>query len=157
MAFNLSDEAATKIGKAAEDAGWGMPADTTPDQLHKHIGTAAFFALMAVGRGGAFKIAAERVDHIYKHKWDLSKDDDYANGELMQAAATCLSLYASGSMAAIVVAGQMEERKMWPWQSKFGLSFFDKIAAKSKEEQLVIAGSFIAAEIDRINGTAKVQ
>jgi hypothetical protein len=148
MGYNLSDEAAIKIGKAAEDAGWGTDPKTSKEDFHKHIGLAAFFALMASGNGGAFKIAAERVDHFEKHGWDLSKDADYANGELMVAAGVCMALYDGG------VNSLAEES--WPWQSEFGMSFFHKIAAKSKEEQLVIAGSFIASEIDRINGTAKV-
>ncbi|TGE29835.1 hypothetical protein [Hymenobacter metallicola] len=99
---------------------------------------------------GAELIAAERQEQIHKHGWDVAHDDDYGRGELMQAAATALSLYASGDMANICVAGQTEEVKMWPWQTEFGLVFFRKIERKSPLEKLIVAGALIAAEIDRL-------
>jgi hypothetical protein len=53
---------------------------------------------------GAELIAAERQEQIHKHGWDVKHDEDYGRGELVQAAATCLSLYVTGEMASIISA-----------------------------------------------------
>jgi hypothetical protein len=103
---------------------------------------------------GAALITAERQEQIHKHGWDVKHDEDYGRGELVQAAATCLSLYVQGDMASINVAGQYEEEKMWPWQSDFGMSFFKKIDRKSDIDKLKVAGALIAAEIDRLQAAA---
>jgi hypothetical protein len=146
MAFNISNEVLTAVGKAAEDAGWSCKESEWPE-FHKHVGEAVLKTLLGSTDSGAFLIAAERLDHTVRHGWDLNRDADYVKGELRLASEICQSLSKGANLEFM--------RSSWPWQSDFGLSFFDKILAKSPIEQLIIAGSFLAAEIDRLNNCGK--
>lgn len=78
---------------------------------------------------GAEEVFQERMEQKHKHGWDES-DDQYTNGELVQAALFCL--------------GQAE----WPegWMEEFK----QKILAKDQVGKLRVAGAFMAAEIDRL-------
>lgn len=81
---------------------------------------------------GFESIAKERIEQVNKHHFQLSEDRQYENGELIKAA-----LYATTL-----------DIKHWPrtWDKYFR----NKIKNKSLEERFVIAGAFIAAEIDRL-------
>lgn len=81
---------------------------------------------------GAQMIAKERQEQIEKHGWSLDQDQYYANGELAQAALYCM------------------EPDHFEWPRKWDGYFKNKIDSKSDINQLVVAGAFIAAEIDRL-------
>jgi hypothetical protein len=107
---------------------------------------------LGIGEGsGAALIAAERAEQIHKHGFDVKNDADYGRGELVEAATTCIFLYKADR--------QIEPigRKMWPWKSDFGMSFFDKITGKSDVEKLTVAGALIAAGIDRLLASAPLE
>lgn len=121
-------------------------------------------------------IAEERQRQIDVEKWDYSHDADYANGELIMAAgcyaASALSrhledklntnqsplakfqVYDFGERDFFENAGDRGDRMIraagwvdaWPWDSRF-----DKRKKHNKIRSLVIAGSLIAAELDRLN------
>ena len=81
-------------------------------------------------------IAIERQEQIEKHGWDLTRDQDYKNGELSDAAVFCLTL----------------DDKIWPWNDEgIGTYFKRKIEAKSYQERVIISGAFCAAELDRLS------
>jgi hypothetical protein len=87
---------------------------------------------------GVELIAKERAEQIEKHGWDLSNDDDYAQGELLMAAQFCLNV---------------NNDLLWPWHDGpdgIGTYFFKKIRAKIPTERIIIAGAFCAAELDRL-------
>jgi len=77
-------------------------------------------------------IAQERQEQIEKHGWSLDRDQDYADGQLKQAALYCLAPHIFG------------------WPNGWIIRFKDKVDNKTKIEQLTVAGALIAAEIDRL-------
>jgi hypothetical protein len=81
---------------------------------------------------GFESIAKERIEQVVKHRHFLDKDLLNTKGELVKAAMFCISL----------------DGKLWPrtWDKIYR----DKIKAKSLEERYVIAGAFMAAEVDRL-------
>jgi hypothetical protein len=81
---------------------------------------------------GFESIAKERIEQVKKHRYDLHTDRTYEKGELIKIAQYCLTL----------------DSKFWPrsWISQFR----NKIKSKSLEERYVIAGAFLAAEVDRL-------
>lgn len=81
-------------------------------------------------------IAQERQEQIEKHGWDLSNDADYGKGELIDAARFSLT---------------PGKQFLWPWHDfGIGTHFKEKIEKKQRLQQLIVAGAFIAAEIDRL-------
>lgn len=82
-------------------------------------------------------IAIERSEQIIKHQWDLTRDEDYGNGELLKAAEFCLT----------------DNDEAWPWHDGgIGTHFFNKTKAKSKQDRIILAGAYCAAELDRRHG-----
>ena len=78
-------------------------------------------------------IAIERQEQIEKHGYTLEDDQNYTSGQLLLAARYCETL----------------DHTDWP--VGWNLTRRDKIALKPYKERLIIAGAFIAAEIDRLN------
>lgn len=81
---------------------------------------------------GIIKIAAERNEHVEKHGFDLDHDKTNNKGELANVA------------VAIITGDNTHFPKWW------GTQFLVRAAGKSRIEKLAIAGSLIAAEIDRL-------
>lgn len=83
---------------------------------------------------GFESIAKERIEQVVKHRRFLDKDRGYTKGELIKAAMFCITL----------------DHHQWPrtWLKEYR----DKIRVKSLEERYVIAGAFMAAEVDRMRG-----
>jgi hypothetical protein len=81
---------------------------------------------------GFESIAKERIEQVVKHRQFLDADRGYKKGELVKAAQFCISLDAN----------------LWPrgWNTLYR----DKIKNKSIEQRYVIAGAFLAAEVDRL-------
>lgn len=81
---------------------------------------------------GFESIAKERIEQVVKHRQTLAKDRGYKKGQLVDAAIFCLT----------------GDKRFWPrgWNSLYR----KKIENKSLEERYVIAGAFIAAEVDRL-------
>jgi len=77
-------------------------------------------------------ICEERWEEIFKHGWNLERDQDYANEELLKAALFCID--------------QKRFEFPWGWME----SYRTKILYKSRIDQLKVAGALIAAEIDRL-------
>lgn len=82
---------------------------------------------------GFEKIAAERIEQVKKHRYNLRLDKTYKKGELVKAAQFCISLNAND------------------WPRSWSKERRDHIKGKSQEERYVIAGAFLAAEVDRLN------
>jgi len=80
-------------------------------------------------------IAEERQEQIEKHGWDITRDADYGNEELLKAALFCI------------------DQKRFEFPFGWHPFFRDKILNNNRIDQLKKAGSFIAAEIDRIQNT----
>lgn len=99
------------------------------------------FKLSSCFNKGAQMIARERMEQIEKHKFGPSCDDDYTEGELVQAALFALQSDDDFSMT------------LYPkgWQDWFAI----KIFSKSWVERLSIAGALLAAEIDRLKRLEK--
>jgi hypothetical protein len=92
-------------------------------------------------KSGIELITEERNEHVEKHGFDSIHDKNNSNGELAQAAAYLLSL----------------EFYNWPgnegwvdYPDSWSYEYQDKLRKKSKIDRLKIAGSLIAAEIDRL-------
>lgn len=119
---------------------------------------------------GVKLIAEERKRQIEVEKWDYSHDADYAQGELIGAAA-CYAVNAlnkDGHKARVQIhlkaetsieagnTGDRGDRQLrkagwydaWPWSNSW-----DKREKHDKMRSLVIAGALIAAEIDRLNAS----
>lgn len=78
-------------------------------------------------------IAKERQEQIEKHGFNSSHDSEYLSGELITAAEFALH--------------PMTKDQPWPFREN---AFKSRIQAKNKIDRLIIAGAFIAAEIDRL-------
>lgn len=104
-------------------------------------------ALFAAQRHGINAFTRERWEQVFVHGFDVSNDEDYGNGELLEAAVAVLF---QGDELSHMRHQEWGEHEMWPWKSDFGMEFWYKICKKNRLEQLTVAGSFIAAEIDRI-------
>lgn len=139
MELKIDNSVLIMVGKAADNAAELF--DGSSEEFYKAIGYSALVSLLGGPDSGAYLIAAERLEHTTKHGWDLKRDEDYRDGQLVMAAQACVALYKNSPITA---------RKLWPWRSGFGMELFRKIEDKSKTDQLKIAGSFMAAEIDRI-------
>ncbi|UXS25627.1 hypothetical protein FY153_07155 [Agrobacterium tumefaciens] len=85
------------------------------------------------GSEGAKAIAAERRRQIEQEGWTPQRDDQYVNGELLQAAA-CYALHDGGVKDIPPPA--------WPWSDKWW-------KPSGVQRDLEKAGALIAAEIDR--------
>lgn len=83
---------------------------------------------------GFESIAKERIEQVVKHRRQVCNDRKYNKNELMKAAQFCITL----------------DHNQWPrtWPKELR----DKIRVKSLEDRYVIAGAFIAAEVDRLRG-----
>lgn len=77
-------------------------------------------------------IAKERQEHFDKHGFTLEGDLVYDKGELASCATAILQ----------------QDVSIWPWNPDF---LIKHIFRKTRQEQLAIAGSLVAAEIDRLN------
>ncbi len=87
-------------------------------------------------------IADERREQIEKHGWDLTRDSDYKNGELVSAAKFCL--FPNNS-------------NLWPWHDgAIGTHFYRKIKSKTDYQRLIICASLCAAELDRLNNLSQL-
>lgn len=85
-------------------------------------------------------IAAERYDQIIRHKFDTLHDLKHnQHGELQDAA-----MY--------LITGD----ESW-WPQSWCLSWKERFDKKPRTEQLIIAASFLAAEVDRIDAITKTQ
>ena len=83
---------------------------------------------------GAQKIQRERFEQIEHHRRTLGHDLAYnQNGELKQAAKYCITL------------------DMADWPQGWDTSFAAKIARKTEDDRLAVAGALLAAEIDRLD------
>lgn len=85
------------------------------------------------GERGSKAIAAERRRQIEQEGWTPQRDDQYVNGELLQAAA-CYALHDGGVKDIPPPA--------WPWSDKWW-------KPSGVQRDLEKAGALIAAEIDR--------
>lgn len=81
---------------------------------------------------GAELITIERQEQIKKHGYSLDRDKRYTANELIKAALFCI------------------EPTVFEWPQFWGTTSRHKIAADDRISQLKKAGSFIAAEIDRL-------
>lgn len=81
---------------------------------------------------GLRSILKERISQVIDKNHLLTTDRLYKNGELGKVALYCISL----------------NSKQWP--KHWPISFRDRLKSKSHDDRLVIAGAFLAAEIDRL-------
>ena len=89
---------------------------------------------------GLYKIAQERKDHFEKHCHLDEHDDKHMGGELLKAAIYCINPDAFNDQ--------------WPWTiDSVDRNTRDHIQEKNEIDRLAVAGSFIAAEIDRLKRT----
>ena len=86
---------------------------------------------------GTELISKERLEQIEKHGWIDSIDEKYTHNELVDAA-----LY--------LLTGK-EEYYPANWSLYKFRKFEAKLSVNDKTESLKVAGSLIAAEIDRLN------
>lgn len=87
---------------------------------------------------GASRIAKERSEHFSKHKITIEMDaKENSDFQLAEAATILLNQKFKSSRMTIPPDGWDEEK-------------FERILKKPYEQRLIIAGSFIAAEYDRI-------
>jgi hypothetical protein len=78
-------------------------------------------------------IAIERQEQIEKHGFDVENDMFYDDKELIEAAQFAL------------------DPDYGTWPCEWALHFKTKIENKSYKDRLIVAGAFIAAELDRLN------
>lgn len=83
---------------------------------------------------GAAMIAAERRRQIATEGWTADHDRQHVSGELVQAA-----LYYADPEAGVLD---------WPWDN------WPKTKGEDRVRDLVKAGALIAAEVDRLRGSA---
>lgn len=86
-------------------------------------------------------IAAERQRQIHEEGHAAADDDDYAAGELADAAAC----YAMQPLVREPDGRKCRKPKLWPWDAKWW-----KPTPNNRLRELVKAGALIAAEIDRL-------
>jgi len=92
----------------------------------------------AMQGSGVSLIAYERYRHICVEGWTPEHDDRHVDGEMAMAAACYAADHWPWGAA-----------DPWPWDAKW-----DKRGKHDRIRQLVIAGSLIAAEIDRLQRAA---
>lgn len=84
------------------------------------------------------EIKRERIEQIYKHGFGINHDSRYSNNDALSSAAVyCITgndIY---------------------WPNEFDVKYKEKIKDKDKTEKLIVAGAFIAAQIDSIKHTTK--
>lgn len=91
---------------------------------------------------GAELIAEERQRQLNKEGWTAEHDEQWINGELLDAAEAYLRYVRTGNE---ICFGSVPAELIWPWDSKWWKPSRDRV------RNLVKAGALIAAEIDRIN------
>lgn len=86
---------------------------------------------------GFKSILKERINQVVKHKFSLEKDANYKSGQLLKASRFCITLNNSD----------------WPhlWRKDIR----DHIKTHSLDDRIVIAGAFMAAEVDRLRGISQ--
>lgn len=84
-------------------------------------------------------IAIERQEQIEKHGFTLKSDSKYKEGELIKAALFCIN------------------SQVFEWPFNWGDEFRENILNLDDIEQLIRAGAFIAAEIDRLQTFEKTE
>lgn len=99
---------------------------------------------------GAEMIKAERQRHADEEGWTLEHDDQWIHGELVRAAVTYLVWYL-GNIIKQWTVNVVCFGELWPWDLKWW-----KTSNDEPIENLVKAGSMIAAEIDRMIRLEKV-
>lgn len=107
-------------------------------------GTAPTEPTGAVG-GGAGLIAAERLRQVTAEGWTPEHDAEHGDGSIAMAAAS----YAIHDAAICPMTAR--GWGLWPWAEKWWKPSDDPV------KNLVRAGALIAAEIDRVNGTAPTE
>ena len=85
------------------------------------------------------EIKKERLEQINKHKFGMFHDLEWRNSELVKAAFYCI------------------EPGTYDWPSVFDKKYEDKIDNKDLISRLVIAGAFVAAEIDRLKSVEYIR
>lgn len=107
----------------------------TLDRLQEEIGKAEPVPM------GALLIMRERRRQVFEEGWDAAHDDQHVNGELAAAAVSyVLQMYKAAPWA---LGLEADGEDCWPFEWAW---FKPKTAIRD----LVRAGAFIAAEIDRI-------
>lgn len=100
---------------------------------------------------GAADILLERVRQITEKGYDDQHDDQHNSGELAMAAA-CYAAYpfhiyeVSKTVSVVNIENGFRFTDPWPFHFDF-----DKRPAADQRRLLVMAGAFIAAEIDRLD------
>lgn len=89
-------------------------------------------------KSGVQLIAEERSEHFTKHNHTVEKDVKFNSEGQLAYAASVMTI--NNADLTFINPPKNWERVYW-----------DKLIRKSYEERLVKAGSFIAAEIDRLN------
>lgn len=89
-------------------------------------------------KSGVDRIAAERKEQQEKHGFSIEFDVDFNKKEILSIAAK--SILYEGIYARLNACPANWNKEKW-----------DKMSHKSYEERLVLAGAWIAAELDRIN------
>ncbi|CCH54463.1 hypothetical protein BN8_03635 [Fibrisoma limi BUZ 3] len=90
-------------------------------------------------------IAKEREEHTTKHEWTPEHDDQQDQSQLATAAVAVLLM---DTHVDIWVGSGETAFSVWPWKEID--PWFINIQKKSRIDQLAVAGSLIAAEIDRL-------
>lgn len=85
------------------------------------------------------EIKKERLEQINKHKFGMFHDLEWRNSELVKAAFYCI------------------EPGTYDWPSVFDKKYEDKIDEKDLISRLIIAGAFVAAEIDRLKSVEYIR
>lgn len=92
-------------------------------------------------QGAIRLIAAERQKQITKYGFGAEHDDKYVEGQLVNAA---------GCILVPFILVPFIGAATWPWS----VDWYDRIKSHCHTQQLVIAASLLAAEIDRCNREA---
>lgn len=105
---------------------------------------------------GAELIAAERQRQIESEGWTPDHDDEHDNGELAYAGAAYAVNYANNQWKLDEVNGLEKYQSQEPdenWPEAWGERYWKP---KDRIRDLVRAGAFLAAEIDRLQRQASV-
>jgi len=97
---------------------------------------------------GAKLIEQERLRQIQQEGWTAGHDDRHDNGELIEAAGA----YLQGATKAYVFCPVPYVRSRWPFEAKSS----PECKQHDHWKNLVIAGAFITAELDRLDRAGKL-
>ena len=89
-------------------------------------------------KNGIDLIAEERDEQIEKHGFSVVRDLQYHEGELVQAAKFCL------------MYNDSVELQQFNWPEKMNAQARDVIMSKDSIDRTILAGAFMAAELDRV-------